>query len=117
MTQVAVQVEPAPQAIPFCPAHGSGWQIPPRHTSPDAQVDAQPPELPPPDDEPPAPVVVLPPFPLFVPPVPVVVRLPPLPLVVGPIPVPPVPLFDCFELEAPQPAVRMMARRTRRAVM
>src|SRR5579871_123196 len=84
--------------------------MPPRQTSPAAQVEAQPPELPPPDEAPPAPLLappvptlapprpLAPPFPLL-PPLPVP-TLPPLPASV--VELPPLPLTDC-DAEFPQP--------------
>ncbi len=139
LTQVAVQVEPPPQAsaLPALPAQGSGWQIPPRQTSPVAQVDAQPPELPPPlEDAPPEPLLA-PPVPTLAPPSPLLPplpeptlpplpeptlppapdpTLPPLPDPLPPLPesvleLPPVPLCDC-DAEFPQPSsieLRMIA--------
>ena len=88
--QVALQVAPPPQFI-LAPVHGSGWQVPPRHTWPVAQVAAHPPVGPPelPADPVPVPLApatpLAPPSPLTLPPVPVT-GCPALPVDVAPPP-------------------------------
>lgn len=110
-TQAALQLAPPPQAIPLAFAHGSGWQAPPRQTSPLAQVAAQPPEVPPPEVPPPevpppevpppeVPPPEAPPDPLDAPPVPSP-DVPPVSFVA--LPEPPLPLDDC-DAELPHPA-------------
>jgi hypothetical protein len=42
VTQVALQLAPPPQAIPFALAHGSVWQLPPKQNCPAAQGVGQP---------------------------------------------------------------------------
>lgn len=102
-TQVAAQVDPAPQPIPAAFVQGSGWQVPPMQTSPAAQVVAQPPELPlDPVDEPleppPDPPVPADPFPP-----------PPVPLGAPgsfeEVPAPPLPVPDC-DAENPHPTIK-----------
>jgi hypothetical protein len=124
-TQVALHVEPPPQAIPIpitpLPAQGSDWQIPPRQTSPVAQVEAQPPELPPPPvedppepvtDDPPEPVTAVPPPEPPLPDEPVPAAVPPEPESFVDDPAPPVPL-DCEPLN-PQPQTSAAYAKTTR---
>jgi len=77
-TQVALQAAPPPHPITFAPTQGSGWQVPPRQTWPEAQVAAHPV-----DPEPPEPLPVEPAEPLPIPVVPAlpVVKLPAAPVV------------------------------------
>jgi hypothetical protein len=74
--------------------------MPARQTSPAAQVDAQPPELPPPDEAPPEPLLA-PPVPTLAPPRPLV---PPLPLL-PPLPDPTLPPLPASVVEPPAPVV------------
>jgi hypothetical protein len=86
-TQVALQLIPPPQAIPFTFAHGSDWQVPPRQTWPAAHGVGQP--LPPPVVAPDPVPAVEPPPPVAVPEVPALPEVMPRPAL--PLGVPVVP--------------------------